>query len=166
MNKLELNQQVISWLHNYVENKLLNSHVIVEIFCPSRALSHENNPNLKKIHEFNTWEFKPDIVGILRSKVGNTFDVIFINTCSNSTSLRQIGEQRVYSLVAKPLLSMVISEKGSSNDVSLLMLEEEIRERSLTYDTDKTIYVVGWDEESSRPHPDKIIPLERKKDLI
>lgn len=165
MNKEEFTSALIIWLRQFIATKLTN-YSLLEIIKPEATLNRLNNGNLRHISHSATWEFTPNIVALLKDNETGSIETIFINRTTKSVSLREVGELKVYATIANPLFAFIASTKSSSTEVGLLMLENDIRERCLNYDTAKSMYIFGWDEENNTPLENTIIPIERRRDLV
>lgn len=165
MDKPEFTSALIIWLRQFIANKLTN-YSLLEIITPESTLNRLNNTYLRQIPHSATWEFTPNIVALLKNNETNSIETVFINRTTKSVSLREVGELKVYATIANPLYAFIASTKSSSTEVGLLMLEKDIRERCLNYDSSKSMFIFGWDEDNNKPLEDSIIPIERRRDLL
>ena len=164
MDKPEFTSALIIWLKQFITNKLSN-YTLLEIITPESTLNRLNNTYLRQIPHSATWEFTPNIVALLKNNETNSIETVFINRTTKSVSLREVGELKVYATIANPLYEFIASTKSSSTEVGLLMLEKDIRERCLNYDSSKSMFIFGWDEDN-KPLEDSIIPIERRRELL
>ena len=67
-----------------------------------------------------------------------------------------------YAKLTGAILAIVASTNGVSNEVNILLLEDQIRQRVLNYGEDRNIIVIGWDEKNNRVNKDSVIPFEKK----
>lgn len=165
MDKPEFTSALIIWLKQFIASKLTN-YSLLEIITPESTLNRLNNTYLRQIPHSATWEFTPNIVALLKNNETNSIETVFINRTTKSVSLREVGELKVYATIANPLYAFIASTKSSSTEVGLLMLEKDIRERCLNYDSSKSMFIFGWDEENNKPLEDSIIPIERRRELL
>lgn len=165
MDKQDFTSTLITWLRQFITNKL-PIYSLLEIITPESTLNRLNNAYLRQIPHSVTWEFTPNIVALLKNNETSSIETVFINRTTKSVSLREVGELKVYATIADPIYAFIASTKSSSTEVGLLMLEKDIRERCLNYDSSKSMYIFGWDDENNKPLVDSIIPIEKRQDLV
>lgn len=127
-----LSQQLNIWLENYLERKYTNYNV--EVFIPHNYISKIPNDNIKKIPNYSSFDFKPDIIGILSSKLdSDDIKLVFVNRSISALSLKEIGEILCYSRIAQPIEAFLISPKALANEVNLILLDKIKQDNILSY---------------------------------
>jgi hypothetical protein len=81
-------------------------------------------------------------------------------------SLREIGEIHAYSKLIGSKLSLLVSLNGLSNEVNIILIEDDFRNRLLNYAPGKKIIIFSWDEKNDGINPNSIIPLDKKDFLL
>jgi hypothetical protein len=141
-----LSEKLLSWLNEYLTEKY-SSKYSVEVFIPKSYISKLPNDNIKKIPNYTSFDFKPDILGILKSKEEpNTVKLIFVNRSPSSLSLKEIGEIICYSRIANPEEAFLISPKALANEVNLILLDKVMQMNVLSYG-DKSVKIGKFDGE-------------------
>lgn len=140
-----LSQQLNIWLENYLKQKYTNYNV--EVFIPQNYISKIPNDNIKKIPNYSSFDFKPDVIGILSSKSdSNDIKLVFVNRSTSALSLKEIGEILCYSRIAQPVESFLISPKALANEVNLILLDKSKQNNILSYN-DKFVKIGKFDGE-------------------
>ncbi len=165
MDKETFTLELEKWLRAFIANKL-DDYRLLEIVKPVSALNRLNIQNIKRLERSTTWEFTPNLIAIIENKSTQNLETILVNRTTKSISLREVGELKVYATIANPLYAFMASVKGSSNEVGLLMLDKDIRERCLNYGSNRNIFIFGWDENNSAPASDTVIPLESRSRIV
>ncbi len=161
MDKLTFTKALRDWLEEFLKRKYSSTHDILEIIIPETSLSKLNNDHIKQLPNYSSWEFKPDVLGILKEKSSGKLELVLLNRSTSALSLKEIGEINCYARLTGSFLAFVSSLNGVSNEVNILLLEDTIRNRVLKYDNNAVI-VFGWDEKNNRINKDSIIPFEKK----
>lgn len=164
MDKETYTKLLRDWLEGFLTAKFSSTHEIINVLIPETSLSKLNDESLKQIANYSSWEFKPDVLGILKERTSGKFELVLLNRSTSALSLKEIGEINCYARLTGAFLAMVSSLNGVSNEVNILLLEDEIRNRVLNYDG-KSILIFGWDEKNNQINKDSIIPLNQKEFL-
>lgn len=149
MNKNELTKKLTDWLIIYIKRNYSSNYDLQNILTPETTLSKINNNDIKSMTNYSAWEFTPDIIAILKDKTNGTLSTLMVNRFTSSISLRDIGEAYVYSKLSKPLRYFVISTKGVSNEVNILLVEDTTRNRLLNVDENCEIFLGSYDENTN-----------------
>lgn len=136
--KEKYTQIVKKWLEHFLKRKYSINYDI-EVIVPGSNICRLPNPSIKKIKNYPLFDFKPDILGVLTNKKNSEVEFIFLNRLINAISIKDVGEMNVYSNLADPLLSFIISAKGLPSEVNNLLLNERIEESLLNYGNEKSI---------------------------
>ena len=109
--------------------------------------------------QFNAWDIKVDITGLVRDeKIGY---LVFIECKIKQPTLRDIGQLLGYSLVADPILSVLLSPEKPTDPV-LTLLKDYGRQDILQYGSDKRCLRIGhWNLSRKELIPASIIPRGR-----
>lgn len=162
MDKQIFTKILRDWLENFLKKKFSSSHEVILVTIPNTSLSKMNNEHIKQIDNYSSWEFKPDILGILKEKKSGKLELVLLNRSTSALSLKELGEMNCYARLTGAFFAVVASSNGVSNEVNILLLENSIRNRVLKYGENQSIVVVGWDEKNNRINKDSIIPFEQK----
>lgn len=166
MEKQEFTEKIAKWLELFLSKKFAESHDVLEVIIPESNLSKIQNGSIKLCQNYSAWEFKPDVFGILKNKKTGEIELVLVNRSTSSISLKEIGELYSYSKLANSKLSLLFSVNGVSNEVGILLLDNEIKKRLLNYGDGKEIVILSWDETKNNINPNSIIPFERKSLFI
>lgn len=142
-----LSENLLYWLKRYL-NKKYSSEYIIETLIPKSYISKLPNDNIKKIPNYSSFDFKPDLLGILQSKNNcNIVKLIFVNRSTSSLSLKEIGEIICYSRIANPEEAFLISPKALANEVNLILLDKLMQKNILFYN-EKFVNIGKFDGEN------------------
>ncbi len=164
MDKQEFTEILRDWLEGFLRRKYSNKYEILDVIIPTSSLSKLNNEHIKQIPNYSSWEFKPDILGILKNKTSGKLELVLLNRSTSALSLKELGEINCYARLTDAFMALVSSLNGVSNEVNILLLEDAVRERVLRYG-DKLVVVFGWDEKSGAVNENSIVPLDQKSFL-
>lgn len=164
MDKLQLTKELKVWFGHFLENKFSDDYNLLDVFIPETVLSKINNDHLKKIPGYSSWDFNPDIVAILENKNNSDIQIAILNRSTSSISLREIGEVNLYAKLSDALLAFLVSPKGISSEVSLLLVDDQIRDRLLSYNENKNLIIFSWNENSVDGK--SIVPIKYKSFLL
>jgi len=162
MDKKEFTNILRDWLKNFLERKVSSTHDILEIMVPESNLSKINSEQIKQISNYSSWEFKPDVLAILKDKSSGKLELVILNRSISALSLKEIGKINCYARLTGAYMALLASTNAVSNEVNILLLEDSIKNRVLGYEEDKQVIVFGWDEKNNRINTDSIIPFEQK----
>jgi len=165
MEKQDLSIKISAWLKIFLLAKFGKTHDILEVLIPESNLSKLPNEYIKSCQNYSVWEFTPDVLGILKNKKTNQIELILANRSTSALSLKEIGEIYTYSKLVNSPLSFLISLNGTSNEVSILLLEDSIRKRLLNRGNNEII-IFSWNEKNNGIDYNSIIPLNKKDFLL
>ncbi len=165
MKKEKFTEIIKDWLERFLINKFGNSWD-VDVIIPQSFISKLNNNLIKSIANYSSWDFKPDVLGILSNKKNKQVRLVFLNRSTSALSLKEFGEINLYAKLADAELAFLASTNGLSNEVSILLLDNNIQDRLLKFSEKKRIIIFSWDSKKSTINPNSIMPLEEKNLLI
>ena len=163
VTKLEFTEIMKKWLNKYLEK--YSKEYNIKIICPKSNLSKIALAEIKKLPNYSSFEFKPDVLGILINKLNKETKLIFLNRTTLATSLKEIGEIICYSRLAKPLESFLVSLRGLPNGVNLLLLDKEKERSILFFDEEKFVILFRYDIEKESIDPNSVYPRKFKGKL-
>lgn len=166
MDKQTLTESLKVWLEKFLKEKFSSYYEIETVLVPETGISKMNNDSIKKLPNYSAFEFHPDILGILREKQTGRLELVLLNRSLSALSLKELGEMNCYARLTGAFLAMVVSLNGVSNEVSILLIEDSIRNRVLNYAENKSLIVFGWDENKNTINPNSIIPINQKNLLL
>ncbi len=166
MDKQIFTKILRDWLEDFLKKKFSSSYEVILVTIPNTSLSKMNNEYIKQIDNYSSWEFKPDILGIIKEKKSGKLELILLNRSTSALSLKELGEMNCYARLTGAFLAIVASLNGVSNEVNILLLEDSIRNRVLSYSENQSIIVFGWDEKTQVINQNSIIPINKKSFLI
>lgn len=162
MDKNKFTKKLQRWLVIFLERKFGDDYEIVDVIIPDTFLSKLNNELIKSLTNYSSWDFKPDILGILKNKKTNEVNLVIVNRSVSALSLKEIGEIQCYARLAKTKLALLVSLSGISNEVNILLLENDIRKRLLSYGDCKDIIVFSWDMQTDDVDLNSVMPLNKR----
>jgi len=162
MDKNQLSDVLEAWLPKFISNNFGNQYEVLEVIRSPQQLSRLNNSYIKNLQNYSSWEFKPDVLGILKNKTDSTISLALINRTTSGISLKEIGELHCYAKLAKAEFAFLVSTSGVSNEVNILLVDKLIRTRVLGYENNKSICLFSWNEEDDRPNKDSVLPIEMR----
>jgi len=132
------------WLEEFLERNYSKTHNI-KVIIPSTNISKIETEEIKKYPNYSIMDFYSDLIGILISKKDkNDIGLVLLNRSTNPINVKEIGEMNIYSNIVKPEASFIVSLKGLPNEVSSLLLDEDICSSLLTYEN-KNIIILRLD---------------------
>ena len=162
MDKNQLTEKLLNWLPEFIEKNFSNTYEVLEIIKSPQQLSKINNSLIKTLQNYSSWEFKPDILGILKNLSDSTIKLVFINRTTAGISLKEIGELHCYAKLAKIEMAFLASTSGVSNEVNILLVDKTIRNRLLNYEGNKFITLFSWNEEINSIDKNSVLPIEMR----
>lgn len=152
----EMYPDVQKWFHVFLSNRF--KRATVRVYDTSKkVLSKFLSDN--KLHTFfpdyQTYEVEVDILGIVIEST--TASLAFVECKINRITLRDLSQLLGYSKVAKPLISIILSPKGSSDGIHLLFNVHR-RNDILYYGKDKFIHIAEWLPNKQDINYSRIIP--------
>lgn len=162
MDKKILSLSIKKWLGKFLEQKYSEGYDIIDVIIPESNLSKLPISSIKSCENYSSWEFKPDVLGILKNKKNSKIELVLVNRSTSSLSLKEIGEIYCYSKLVNAKISFLISPNGVSNEVNILLVDEKIRNKLLNYSLDNEIIICSWDENKEGINEDLVIPLDKK----
>ena len=164
LTKPEFTKIMEKWLFDYLKENYSDDYNI-EALVPSSNLSKLSNDSVKEIDGYSSFEFKPDVLGILSSKTDGEIKLVLLNRSTSAISLKEIGELQCYCRLAKPLLAFIASPKGLPEEVNLLLINEDMQKSILTYEKDSSIVAFRWDGNSKAIDKLSIFPIEKRDEF-
>ncbi len=162
MDKIQLTDALFVWFPKFIKQNFPDQYDLLEIIKAPQQLSRLNNQHIKNLQNYSSWEFKPDLLGILKSKIDSTIKLAFINRTTAGISLKEIGELYCYAKLANANFAFLVSTSGVSNEVNILLVDKSIRTRVLGYDCNKSICLFSWNEEKRNANKDSVLPIEMR----
>lgn len=166
MDKKDLASSIQTWLKNFLIKKYSDIYDVVDIIIPESSLSKLPIAQIKLCENYSSWDFKPDILGILKNKKNSNIELVLVNRATSSLSLKEIGEMYCYSKLVNSKLSLLISLNGVSNEVGILLVDEKIRKKVLNYSAEREIIICSWDEDKDMINDNLVIPLYMKRFIM
>jgi hypothetical protein len=160
MDKDELSRRIKDWLTQFFNDNYKDTYSLLDVIIDPTVLSRINNKHIKSLANHSSWEFSPDILGIIENKLNKDIGVVFINRTVSSISLKEIGELFLYSKLAKVEFSFLVSSVGVSNEVNILLVDNDIRKRLLNFDINKNITIFTWNESINI---NSVLPIDSRK---
>lgn len=162
MDKNKLSEELANWLPKFINEKFGNEYEVLEIHNSPTQLSKLNSSYIKSLTNYSSWEFSPDILGVLRRKSDNTIQLALLNRTVSGLSLKEIGELHCYAKLTKANFAFLVSTVGVSNEVNILLVDKPIRERLLNFAQDKVITIFTWNEVLSAVNKNSVLPTEMR----
>jgi hypothetical protein len=162
MDKNELSVVLIEWLRNFLSLKFYNQYDVLEIHNSPSFLSKLNSPYIKELANYSSWEFSPDILCVLKRKVDNQTCFALVNRTTSGLSLKEIGELHCYAKLVKAEFAFLVSTSGVSNEVNILLVDKQIRDRLLNFEDEKTITIFTWSDNSNAVDKNSVLPIEMR----
>lgn len=162
MDKFQLTDALVIWFSEFIKRNFRDQYDLLEIIKTPQQLSRLNNLHIKNLKNYSSWEFKPDLLGILKSKIDSTIKLAFINRTTSGISLKEIGELYCYAKLANASFAFLVSTSGVSNEVNILLVDKSIRTRVLGYESKKSICLFSWNEEYGNANKDSVLPTEMR----
>ena len=151
------------WLVKYL-TAMYSEKYSIEVIIPKSTLAKLSSRKIKTIPDFSSFEFKPDILGILKNKENGKAELVFMNRSINAISLKEIGEMLCYCRLANPKDAFICSPKGAPTEVILLLHEDSIQTRLLNYSGCRFITLFKYDTQNDKVDEKFLFP-KSKKDL-
>jgi hypothetical protein len=156
MTEKELYIHVVDWLSDYLTSHYKRAKIIVK---DTHRISLSNFLTKIGMHnefsEFSAYDIKVDVTGII--KYPQKTYLVFVECKTKPIRLLDVGQLLGYSLVAKPILSFLISPNGVSEPLYKL-LKVYGRYDILQYDKELVLKIVTWDKEKKEPTWNSLIP--------
>jgi len=166
MEKKEFTILIKDWLESFLKKRYSNTHDILRVIIPNTRLSKLSDSDIKKCKNYSAWDFKPDILGILKNKKNAQIELVFLNRSISALSLKEIGEIYCYSKLAGSRISFLTSLRGVSNEVNILLVNDSMRDRLLKYTVNGQIVIFSWNEEEKKINKNSIIPTDKREFLL
>ena len=148
--------QVQLWLARRLEEELPRRKIVVEDThkTPLRKVI----PRLgltTQYPQYALWDIRVDVTGFI---IGPDISHLALVECKkNAATLKDLGQLLGYSLVAKPLLSLLVSPAGPSRVLSDLLVAQG-RYDILRYADNRSVAIIEWDYRRGCPLAEKTIP--------
>lgn len=162
MDKIQLSKELVAWLPKFIQKHYVAEYEVLEIHESPTMLSKLNSQYIKFLPNYSSWEFSPDILGVLRKKSDSTIALVLINRAVSGLSLKEIGELHCYAKLAKANFAFLVSTSGVSNEVNILLVDKPIRDRLLNFAENKTITIFTWNEDTKSADKNSVLPIEMR----
>lgn len=162
MDKNQLTDALFIWFPKFIKQNFHDQYDLMEIIKAPQQLSRFNNQYIKNLQNYSSWEFKPDLLGILKSKIDSKIKLAIINRTTSGISLKEIGELYCYAKISNASFAFLVSTSGVSNEVNILLVDKSIRSRVLSYESNKSICLFSWNEEYGNANKDSVLPIEMR----
>lgn len=166
MEKNDFTERMGQWLESFLKRRLASTHAVLEVLAPTSSLAKLNNEHIKELQNYSSWDFKPDILGIIQDKKTNQKEIVLLNRSTSALSLKEIGEINCYARLTKASLVFLASTRGLSSEVNILLLDDDIRKRVLQLNDGGEITIFAWDEGSDSINQNSIVPFAKKDFLL
>ncbi len=166
MEKNDFTERMRQWLESFLKRRLALTHDVLEVLAPTSSLSKLNNEHIKGLQNYSSWDFKPDILGIIQDKKTNQKEIVLLNRSTSALSLKEIGEINCYARLTKASLVFLTSTRGLSSEVNILLLDDDIRKRVLQLNGGGEITIFAWDEGTDSINQNSIVPFTKKDFLL
>jgi hypothetical protein len=160
MDKEQLSKQILHWMKDFLIKKFSNDYDLLDVLIPESNLSKLPILHIKSIPNYSSWEFKPDLIGILKNKITGEVSLAIANRTTSSISLKEIGELHTYAKVLDAKFAILISTNGPSNEVNILLLEQSISDRLLKFNNKTSLLIATWDIGKKAISQESILPLD------
>ncbi len=143
--KTEMYPDICKWLESYLKDKFAKeSNKITVLDTHNSYLSNFILELKYQIYfpEFSTYQIQQDITGFI--EYNDKVELVFVECKLNELSLLNLSQLIVYSVIAKPFISILLSPKGMSNSLDKL-LNVYNRKDILEYRPERKISVIKWD---------------------
>lgn len=151
----EMYPDVKNWLQRTLEEKYPKSRV----YCYDTSQVYLNKflseNKFKNFKDSITYEIKVDITAII--DFTKKSELVFVECKSGNITLKDISQLLGYSKVAKPIHSLIISQKGVSDPVKKLFTVYK-RYDVLEYENNRRILIAPWIYEKNEIDYSRIIP--------
>lgn len=163
LTKPELTEIVKKWLEEFLIKKYGKEYEIyVEI--PERTLNLLNNRDLKELKNISFFNFKPDLIGILKNKSNKSVELVIVNRELKSIGLRELGELQCYCRLSNPFLAIWISLQGLAGPIDKLINHNK-KQGILEYEN-KKIIILRWDQFKKEIDKFSISPIEYREFIL
>jgi hypothetical protein len=108
----------------------------------------------------SSFEFHPDILGLLTSKIDGKVETVLLNRSVSAISLKEIGEMNCYSKILHAKHSFLASLKGLPDEVNLKLLNNDVSNKVLKISESNTIHIFKWDEKIDDIDQITLFPIE------
>lgn len=159
MTKSQFTEILSLWLYEFLFKKYGDDYNI-EVLIPDGNLSKTPNKTIKKMDAYTSFEFHPDVLGLLTSKDTDKVEAVLLNRSINAISLKEIGEMNCYSKILYAKHSFIASLKGLPEEVNLILLNNEMSNKILRISESNTIHIFKWDEKNSDIDQITMFPID------
>lgn len=154
----EMYPHVCTWLRTILNKKHKGAHIIVEDTSNKVLSNWLFDHNLHSyFRDYKSFEIEVDVTGIAITETKIT--LAFVECKLDKITLKDLSQLLGYSKVAAPSLSLILSPKGLSESMNLL-LNVYRRYDILRYNVDKCIIVGKWDSQKMEPDISSLIPKD------
>ena len=159
MTKSQFTEILARWLFEFL-NKNYSIEYEIEVIIPDGNLSKNPNQTIKKMDAYASFEFHPDILGLLTSKTNGKVESVLLNRSISAISLKEIGEMNCYSKILHSKHSFLASLKGLPDEVNLILLNNDVSDKVLKISERNTIHIFKWDEKKSEIDQITLFPID------
>jgi hypothetical protein len=158
-NESEMYKDVIPWFSKFLQDR--HKKCSVKVFDTSRTKLWRLLERLDYQHHFpdyQSYEVNVDITGVIENpkRTFKKYDLAFIECKLGVITLKDIGQLWGYSMVAKPLIALIISPQGISRALQHLFANG--RYDLLGYGNGKRMRIVQWCQSRNDIVPKTLIP--------
>ena len=163
MNKNDYIKLSEEWIMDFINFHYKDENLSIEIHNRTK-LSSISEGLIKEIDGHSLFDFTPDIFVIFKTN-DNNIEFFIINVSTESISLKEIGEMNLYTKIAKPKYSMIISLKGIAKEVNLVLSNED-KEKSLLEVGDGSYVSIFQLNESKEVKEERILPFSKRQEIL
>jgi hypothetical protein len=110
----------------------------------------------RSFKDYTAYEIQVDVTGVIETRL--SVELAFVECKVGPITLRDVGQLLGYSLVARPVLSFLVSPCGLSDKLRSLLLAFG-RQDILTYATGRMIRLAAWDVTRGEVDLASIVPI-------
>jgi len=148
LSKPQLTIKLEKWLKNYIKSNLSSKYELLDLITPETTLAKINSDLIKNLVNYSAWEFTPDLLAIVKEKSSHDIKLIMVSRYTSSVSLRDIGAAYTFAKLTKAPIYFIISTKGVSNEVNILLVDDNIRKRLLKVNQNVNVFIGTYKEDS------------------
>ena len=148
--------QIRRWLSRRLKEELPRRKIVVEdthnsplrVVIPRLGLTAQ-------YRDYAVWDIRVDLTGFIIGPESS--ELVLVECKKGAASLKDLGQLLGYSLVAKPMLSLLVSPAGPSEVLAKLILSYN-RYDILGYAENRSIAILTWDYQRGCPRAEETIP--------
>jgi len=162
MNKDDYIVLVEKWINSFLAFHYKNEIKVIEVHKKEK-LSSITEGLIKNIDGHSLFDFTPDLFVIFKTD-DNIYSCI-ISVSISSISLKEIGEINLYTKIANPKYSMIISSKGLAKEINLILANKDQEESILMIDDDAHISIFQLNE-NGKVKEESILPFFKRQEIL